>query len=87
MCLSGRLPEGQNVTGIPARRSCRKVGDAGFPQAGAYLVDKSPASHTHAKTESALSILEALEILKSGGLDNTDSLLMWKFKDGVNWGT
>lgn len=39
-----------------------------------------PASHTHAKTESALSILEAVEILKSGGLDNTDSLLTWKLR-------
>lgn len=57
MCLSARLPEGQNVTGIPTMKSCPKVGDTGFPQAGAYLVDKSPGgekseTHTHTGTVS-----------------------------------
>lgn len=35
-----------------------------------------PASHTRVKTVSALSILDSPEIRESGGLDNTDSLLM-----------
>lgn len=35
-----------------------------------------PASHTHAKTISAPSVLDAPEIHESGSLDNTNSLLM-----------
>lgn len=55
MCPSAGPPGGQNVTGIPATKSCPKVGATGFPQACAYLLDKSPGeekSDTHRGTVS-----------------------------------
>ncbi|OPJ58790.1 hypothetical protein AV530_000542 [Patagioenas fasciata monilis] len=46
MCPSVGPPEGQNATGIPATKSCPEVGVTGFPQASAYLLDKSPGEET-----------------------------------------